>query len=747
MGSEERLPIKTGDIIHLGDYSWRVLDVQSGRALLLSEEVTELKQYNKKFIDVTWETSTLRQYLNDEFYGRFSEEEKKRIAETRIQNNKNPWYNTKGGNTTNDKVFLLSLGEVIKYFGDSGELGNRPADTRRIDDQFNSARIAKDVDGTDSWWWLRSSGFYGLNATYVNAGGWIYVDGNNVNLYGGVRPALWLNIQPAKGDGSNADANTTDAVGSEFAVSDVEAAAAHAHKIDEHTQLMFDATPLCCNLLDEKFNVIGCNQTAVTLFALSGKQEFLEKFSELSPPFQPDGRPSFETMLENIGKAFRDGYYRFGWMHQRLDGTPIPSEVTLVRIKYKDGYIVAGYLRDLREHNKMMEKLELALKQATKASKAKGDFLSAMSHEMRTPMNAIIGMTSIGKKAKSIEEKNHALNKIGDASAHLLGVINDVLDMAKIEADKLELVPVEFNFERMLQKVMTVVSFRANEKKQTLTLNVDSNIPAFIVGDDQRLAQVITNLTANAVKFTPEGGNVRLDASLVEEIDNICTVRIEVADSGIGISAEQQKKLFKAFEQAESGMSREYGGTGLGLVISKNIIELMDGTIWVESELGKGSQFIFTVKMRRSEKDPHSLPAAGLSEGALRIGEFADKKMLLAEDVEINRGILTALLEETGLIIDCAENGAEALDMIAAAPDKYDIVFMDLQMPHMDGYEATRRIRALPALQGKKLPIIALTANVFTSDIAECITAGMDDHLGKPLDIDKILETLRKYLK
>jgi signal transduction histidine kinase/CheY-like chemotaxis protein len=522
---------------------------------------------------------------------------------------------------------------------------------------------------------------------------------------------------------------------------------------DERVQLMLDATPLCCNLWDDSYNTIECNQEAVKLFKLSGKQEYLERFSELSPPFQPDGRPSSETMLENIGKAFRDGYYRFSWTHQIPDGTPIPSEITLVRVKYKDGYIVAGYTRDLREHNKMMAELELALKQATEASKAKSDFLSAMSHEMRTPMNAIIGMTSIGKKAEDVEEKNHALNKIGDASAHLLGVINDVLDMAKIEADKLELVPVEFNFERMLQKVMTVVSFRADEKQQTLTVNVDSKIPDSIIGDDQRLAQVITNLTANAVKFTPENGKVCLDISLIEEVDNICELRIEVSDSGIGISAEQQKKLFNAFEQAEGGMNREYGGTGLGLVISKNIIELMDGRIWIESELGKGSKFIFIVKVQRGEKntcdctskciciDGNQSAASGDTSG-----EFANKRMLLAEDVEINREILIALLEETGLIIDCAENGKEAWAMVAAAPDIYDIVFMDLQMPQMDGYEATRRIRALPALRGSDLPIVALTANVVTSDIEECITAGMDDHLSKPLDIDRILEILRKYL-
>ncbi|MCL2009601.1 MAG: response regulator [Synergistaceae bacterium] len=520
-----------------------------------------------------------------------------------------------------------------------------------------------------------------------------------------------------------------------------------------------------------------------------------------------------------------------------------------------------------------------AMSRAEAANKAKSEFLSTMSHEMRTPMNVIIGMTTIGKKTDDMVEKNHALGKIEDASSHLLGVINDVLDMAKIEANKLELAPVEYNFERMLQKVIAVVNFRVNEKQQTLTVNVDNNIPDFIVGDAQRLAQVITNLLSNAVKFTPEKGKICLEASLAGESDGDCELRIEVTDSGIGISAPQQEKLFKAFEQAESGTSRLYGGTGLGLVISKRIVELMDGGIWIESELGKGAKFTFTVRARRGEKSFQSLLAAGVNWETVRIllvddvleirnqfrdifsplnikcdvaadgfeacriieergeydiyfidwrmggmdgieltrriksrrggrpsvvimitamdweqikcdasdagvdkhllkplfssmiidcineclgmprkqsedvwnaeGEFTGKRLLLAEDIEINREILMALLEGTGLDIYCAENGEEALAMVTEGPCKYDMVFMDVQMPKMDGLEATRRIRALPGRTGRsggRLPIVAMTANVFKSDIEDCLAAGMDDHLGKPIDTDKLLETLRKYL-
>ena len=744
MNSDKQISAEVGEVIRFGDFYWLVLDKRNNQILVLSKNVIELRQYNRKFIDVTWETSSLRQYLNNDFYETFNADDKKHIIKSNIQNNKNPWFNTKKSNTTSDNVFLLSLGEVVKYFGDSGWLSNRPGDVRRIDDEFNTKRIAGDIDGLDSWWWLRSPGFYGLNAAYVNIGGWIYVDGNNVNLYGGVRPAIWLNTNPD----DEPDLYTESIPEDDLVVRpdhiSVQVPTPEARETDELMQLMLDATPLSCNLWDDSYNTIECNPEAVKLFGLKNKQEFLERFSELSPSVQPCGRPSFETMHENISRAFRDGYYRFGWIHQKPDGTPIPSDVILVRTKYKDGYIVAGYTRDLREHNKIIGELEQALKQATEASKAKSDFLSVMSHEMRTPMNVIIGMTSIGIKAENIEEKNYALEKINETSAHLLGVINDVLDMAKIEADKLEITPIEFKFEEMLNKIMTVVGFRADEKKQKLIVNLDKKIPAYIIGDDQRLAQVITNLTDNAIKFTPENGNVNLDVFLHDEIDGTCILRIEITDSGIGISGEQQEKLFNAFEQAESGMSREYGGTGLGLVISKNIVELMNGKIWVESEVGKGSKFIFTVSVKRSNKTRRSLPDINIIRDAA--DEFKDKRMLLAEDVDINREILISLLKDTGLIFDCAGNGKEAYDMMKAEPDKYDIIFMDLQMPQMDGYEATKRIRNLPSSKGSKIPIIALSANVFTSDIEKCKNVGMDDHLGKPLDIEKIFEVLRKYL-
>ena len=390
------------------------------------------------------------------------------------------------------------------------------------------------------------------------------------------------------------------------------------------------------------------------------------------------------------------------------------------------------------------------MNQLRDASNAKGTFLANMSHEMRTPLNAIAGMTMVGRKASTIEDKNRSLDKVEQASSHLLGLVNDILDMAKIEADKLELAAAEFNFEKMLSKVLTIINFRAEDRQQTFNLYIDEGIPKFMIGDDQRLAQAITNLLSNAIKFTPKNGEISLNIFLEDEFNDNCELCFEVIDNGIGIEHEQQGKLFDAFEQAKSGISREYGGTGLGLAITKRIVELMGGRIWIESEPGEGSKFAFTVFLKRDvSKDsaPSDNKVAEENDSRYMVGAFLDKRMLLAEDVDVNREIILTLLEDSGLNIDCAETGKEALDMISANSDKYDIVFMDLQMPEMGGLEATKLIRELPNERCKDLPIIAMTANVFKEDIEACLEAGMNDHLGKPLDFDKVFKILSKYLK
>ena len=523
---------------------------------------------------------------------------------------------------------------------------------------------------------------------------------------------------------------------------------------------------------------------------------------------------------------------------------------------------------------------KVARESAVKASTAKTDFLANMSHEMRTPMNAIIGMTNIANGTNDVEKKNYCLGKIGDAATHLLGIINDVLDMSKIEANKLELSFTDFNFEKMVMKISNVLAFSMSAKDIDFVAKIDPGIPNYIFSDEQRMAQVITNFLSNAAKFTPEKGSIKLNANMVgyNAEKDICYIRIAVTDTGIGIADEQLANVFSSFEQADNSISRKYGGTGLGLAISKKIVELMRGTIAVESATGKGSTFEFTIPVQRGDgpaisslpkgtnwknlkvlavddsketreyftstaeiiglncdvasgakealellannKDKYDIifvdckmpdvngielskiikedhhqdiiiimisstewadiadeaKAAGVDgfipkplftssitdcinnylaldeeviedqEEEIEVHNFDGIRILLAEDVDINREIVHGILEGTGVVITEAENGVEVVEKFRDNPDGFDVIFMDIHMPVKDGYIATREIRDMDFPEAIDIPIIAMTANVFKQDIDKCIEAGMNDHIGKPIDVDDFFAKLTTQL-
>ncbi|MDR0497911.1 MAG: response regulator [Treponema sp.] len=380
---------------------------------------------------------------------------------------------------------------------------------------------------------------------------------------------------------------------------------------------------------------------------------------------------------------------------------------------------------------------------AEQGNKSKSDFLSRMSHEMRTPMNAIIGMTGIGQKAQDIERKNYCLEKIGSASTHLLGVINDILDMSKIEANKLELSFTDFNLEKMFSKISTIVSFQMEEKKLQYILSVDKDVPQNIKSDEQRLSQVITNLLSNAVKFTPIGGSISLFVRKLGEENGNCTLEFEVKDTGIGISEEHQSHLFKPFEQADGSITRKYGGTGLGLAISKRIVEMLNGAIRIESVVGQGTSFIFDINVEIIHA-PDEKPADIDDNKKFHDGCFANIRILIAEDIEINREIVAALLEFSGISIDFADNGNVAYSLFNSNPS-YGMIFMDIHMPELNGYDATKKIRHLDNQRAKTIPIIAMTADVFHEDVEKCMEAGMNGHIGKPLHIEDMLAMISKY--
>jgi signal transduction histidine kinase/ActR/RegA family two-component response regulator len=383
---------------------------------------------------------------------------------------------------------------------------------------------------------------------------------------------------------------------------------------------------------------------------------------------------------------------------------------------------------------------------ALQATRVKSEFLSRMSHEMRTPMNAIIGMTHIAEGASDKEKLQFCLSTIETSAAHLLNLINDVLDMSKIEAGKLELDAAPFDVEKMLMKVCSLVEEKVEQKNQTLSVVMGKDMCMNYIGDEMRLSQVVTNLLGNAVKFTPENGKIRLSVDEAERGKTRDKLRFVVSDNGIGISHEQAERLFNSFQQADPSIAKRYGGTGLGLAISKKLVEQMNGRIEVFSEPGKGATFTFDVEL---ERDPRQDAVPDVpDEPAERSLDLSDKRMLLVDDVDLNRMILAELLGDTNIGIDEAADGETALSMFENSPENhYDIVFMDIQMPGMNGYETTLCIRKLARPDAQTTPIIALTANAYKEDVEKALQAGMDGHLSKPVDIDKVRDLLETRLK
>ena len=488
----------------------------------------------------------------------------------------------------------------------------------------------------------------------------------------------------------------------------------------------------------------------------------INQFFSPRRPHDLDGRP-LETDEVPLARAVlfgESGTREF--IIRRADN----SERTLLSraapIKDSQGKIIAGISvfmditerkqneDELRQHRLHLEELVVARtaelarakEKAEAANLAKSAFLSNMSHEIRTPMNAILGMATILRRSGVSPLQADRLDKIDTASKHLLEVINSILELSKIEAGRFILDKVPVSISSLMSNVISILSERAQASGLSLQMETAS-FPPDLRGDPARLQQALLNYAANAVKFT-EKGSVTLRALLQEETGEGVVVRFEVQDTGIGIPAETVPRLFSAFEQADNSTTRKYGGTGLGLAITRRLAELMGGEVGVESTPGMGSRFWFTARLTKNTVPDASAPARVNTDAEQLIRQkFRGRRILLVDDEPVNLAVTRTLLEESGLLIDTAEDGMQAIHL--AREKSYRAIIMDMQMPRLDGLQSTRQIREIPGY--RETPILAMTANAFAEDKARCLAAGMNDFLVKPVNPDLLFASLLKWLE
>lgn len=445
--------------------------------------------------------------------------------------------------------------------------------------------------------------------------------------------------------------------------------------------------------------------------------------------------------MENIRTAMNRGAFDF--LTKPIDFNDLETtinktieEITIIR----EGLEAREQLEKTKREKEIAE---IERKKAEEAKKTEQQFLANMSHEIRTPMNVVIGMTNLLLKTSMNDQQAKYINAIKHSSENLLVIINDILDLSKIEAGKIDFENIHFSLEETLNLVYTTLKFKAEEKGLKMHIDIDKNLPPMIIGDPVRLSQILLNLAGNAIKFTSKG-SVTIKCEKLNEEKKKIMVRFSIIDTGIGIAEENISKVFESFTQASSETTRKYGGTGLGLTISKQLVELQDGTIGATSKLGEGSVFYFTI--------PYLAGSEMTLEKKIReidpkiLAELSTKRILLVEDNHFNQIVATDTIHDLvkGLKVECAMNGREGIEKLKI--NTYDLVLMDIQMPEMDGYETTKYIREKMPDAVKNIPIMAMTANVLKEEIENCFDSGMNSYIAKPFDPEDLLNKIIKLL-